>query len=846
MNDQQWQRAWEIYRASEELPPAEQRSYVASASADPEVIEQVILLLEDPDQEPAPNVDQKIGTRIGRYEITGELGRGGIGHVYAAQDTELGRPAALKFLEPKVVAAQGAIERLICEAKAASALNHPHIVTVYEVVRSGDDVAIAMELVDGESLRTYCAEPQPIAQVIRWGRQTAQALAAAHQCNIVHRDIKPENVMVRPDGFVKVLDFGLALQTLPDSEGGQANSSMILAGTLNYMSPEQTRAEVATTASDVFCLGIVLYELLTGVHPFRLASTIDTAHAIASVEPKAPRDLRADIPPALNWLLLGTLAKDPAARPSAKQVAEMLNERPSEDSASRIPAVISPQARIGREQWNLFIAVLAAAIGLVGATIGFNLGGSRAILSGVFHPHIRSIAVLPMENLSHDPAQEYFVDGMTDQLITDLAQSTSLRVISRTSVMQYKGARMLLPAIARALDVDVVVEGSVERQQGKVRIQAQLLDARADRHLWAQTYERDEGNIWALQNEITREIAYQVAAKLRPQTETDHTQSRPINPAAYENYLRGNYYWAQRTLTSLNKATEYFQRAVDSEPSYALPYVGLANVYNVLSFYGGPSPSDSFPKAEAAARTALALDDRLGEAHAALADTLYSYHWDWAGAEREFQTAIRLEPGYATAHHWYGELLTILGRQKESIAELERARDLDPLSLSVNQSLGGAYRVARHYDEAALQLKKTIELDPSFAPAHEELGWTYMEKGMPNEAVSEFERAVDLSGNSPSDVAALGWGLAKMGKLSEARKIATQLKAHAHEAYISPEALARLYVALHEKDLAIQQLEQAYRTHVDTLNQIKVEPCYDSLRSDVGFQAILARMNFPR
>jgi eukaryotic-like serine/threonine-protein kinase len=847
MTDQQWQRAWEIYRAAKELPPNERRSYFASVSADPEVIEEITLLLEDQVPEAPPGTDLKNGTRVGRYELTGNLARGSMGQVYSALDTELGRQVALKFLASEVVATREAIDRLIREARAASALNHPHIVTVYEVVRSGDDVAIAMELVEGDALRTRCGKPQAITQVINWGRQIAQALAAAHQRSIVHRDIKPENVMVRSDGYVKVLDFGLARQIVLGSQSQSVNRSLGLAGTLNYMSPEQTRAEAATSASDVFSLGIVLYELVTGTHPFLLASPIDTAHAIASAEPKPPRDLQRDIPPTLNSLLLEMLAKDPAARPSAVQVARTLNERILENSDPRIPALTSSvPIPIRRRRSKQFFAALGAAVALLVVAIGFNLGGSRNAVIGTFHPRIRSIVVLPMENLSGDPGQEYFADGMTDQLITDLAQSTSLRVISRTSAMQYKHARTPLPAIARALDVDAVIEGSVDRRQGKVRIQAQLLDARADRHLWAQTYERDESNIWALQDEITREIADQVAAKLRPEKEADRSHNRPVNAVAYENYLRGNYYWAKRTSASLNKAAEYFQLAIDAEPRYALAYVGLANVYNVSSFYGGPLPSDSFPKAEVAARKALALDEDLGEAHAALADTLYSYHWDWAGAEREFQTAIRLEPGYATAHHWYGELLTILGRREESIAEIEQARELDPLSQPINQSLGGTFRAARRYDEAALQLRKTIELDPGFAPAHEELGWTYIEKGMPNEAISELERAVDLSGNSLNDVAALGWGFAKAGELAEARQIAAELEVRSREAYVSPEALAKLYVALGEKDLAIQRLEQAYRTHVDTLNQIKVEPCYDSLRSDARFQAIVALMNFPK
>lgn len=458
---------------------------------------------------------------------------------------------------------------------------------------------------------------------------------------------------------------------------------------------------------------------------------------------------------------------------------------------------------------------------------------------------IRSIAVLPLLNLSKDADQQYFADGVTDQLITSLVQSTSLRVISRTSVMQYENIRKPLPEIASALKVDAVVEGSIERRQGQVRIEAQLLDAKSDRHLWAQSYEGSESGIWALQDQITRDIAEQIAAKLRPANETDHSHNRPVSSAAYEDYLRGEYWWNKRSPESLKKAAGYFQMAIDAEPQYALAYVGLADTYNVMSFYGGPAPSESFPKAEAAARKALSLDNRLGEAHAALGDNLFSYHWDWAGAEHEFQSAIHLNSGYAPAHHWYSELLSVLGRHDEAIAEIERARQLDPLSLAINQTVAGAFYMARRYDEAALQMQRAIELEPGYASAHNMLGWIYTQKGMHNQAIAEFRRAVNLSNNSPGDVAALGWGYAEAGQRREARQIAAALETRSHQRYVSPDALARLYTAINEKNLAFERLEAAYRMRVDTLNNINVEPCYDSLRSDPRFQALVRRMNFP-
>lgn len=459
-------------------------------------------------------------------------------------------------------------------------------------------------------------------------------------------------------------------------------------------------------------------------------------------------------------------------------------------------------------------------------------------------PRIRSIAVLPMTDLANDPSQEYFVDGMTDQLITDLAQTTSLRVISRTSVMQFKNVRKPLPEIARMLNVDAVVEGSVMRVGSQLNIQAQLLDARRDRHLWAQTYTGSGDRALALGNEVTRDIAHHVAATLRPEASRALRSAEAVDPAAYEDYLRGRFYLAKRRPDALKKAADAFRSSIHLSPGYAAAYVGLADTYNVISFYGGPPPSECFPKAEAAARKALALEPGLGEAHAALGETLFSYYWDWSGAEREFREAIRLAPEYASAHHWYSQFLSMLRRDSEAIAEIRKARELDPLSLTINATFAGALYLARRYPEAERQVNKTLELDSSYAPAHIVLAWVdiYAHKG--KHAPAELKRAIEISGNSSHTQAVLACAYAANGNLSDARRIAAELETRFRHEYVSPEVLARLYVILGEYDAALLKLEQAYKMHVDTLNNIYAEPVYDRLRSNPRFQSLLRTMRF--
>jgi TolB-like protein/DNA-binding winged helix-turn-helix (wHTH) protein/Flp pilus assembly protein TadD len=492
----------------------------------------------------------------------------------------------------------------------------------------------------------------------------------------------------------------------------------------------------------------------------------------------------------------------------------------------------------------IFVMVLAAFTANVGGWRDRLVGGSG---TGSNPDHIQSLAVLPLANLSRDPGQDYFADGMTEALITDLAQIGSLRVISRTSVMHYKGTSKTLPEIGRELKVDVVVEGAAQTSGGRVRITAQLIRAADDRHLWAESYERDVRDVLALQDEVARTIANEIKVKLTPQEQGLLTSARPVNPQAHELYLKGRYYWNKRTPEALNKSLEYFREAIDKDPSYALGYAGMADAYAMLGSgeYGILPPKEAFPKAEAAAMKALELDSALAEPHATLG---YSkdFDWDWQGAEREFKQAIDLNPGYTTAHHWYALHLTTLGRNTEAIAEIRKAQSLDPLSLIISADVAWVFYFARRYEQEGEQARKTLEMDSTFPIAHMYLSYSYLHMGKHKEAVAEMKKAVDLSGGSLPMVGNLAYIYALAGRRYEAIKILNYLKARSKREFVSPDVLAQIYTGLGDKDHAIAWLEKGYEQRSDFTGLLKVLPELDPLRSDPRFEALVRRVGLPQ
>jgi TolB-like protein/DNA-binding winged helix-turn-helix (wHTH) protein/Flp pilus assembly protein TadD len=502
-----------------------------------------------------------------------------------------------------------------------------------------------------------------------------------------------------------------------------------------------------------------------------------------------------------------------------------------------------------------FLWRIALAVGIVVGTLAMltvlNIAGLRErFLRAVGAvreppPQIQSIAVLPLENLSHDPEQEYFADGMTDELITNLAKIGSLRVISRNSVMQYKRQPKPTPQIAKELNVDAVVEGTVLRAGNRVRISAQLIQANPEKHLWAESYERDLGDVLALQSEVAGAIADEIKTKLTPQERERLASARPVNPDAHEAYLKGRYYWNLRTEEGINKGIEYFQQAIEKDPGYALAYAGLADSYVLLADWSFMAPKEAYPRAKVAALKALEMDETLGEAHASLGAARAHYDWDWVGAEKEFKRAIELNPSYATAHQWYAVYLSAMGRHHEALAEAKRAQELDPLSPIINAMAGLVFFYARRYDEAIAQLRSTLELNAGFYPAHEYLGAAYDEEKRYAEAISEYQKAIALRHSDPKLSTILARLYLAEGKRSEAVSIMSHWEEVSRQRSSPCNVAPGAYAALGDTDQAFAQFEKAYEDRCFQLSFLKVVPLYDPLRSDPRFQDLLRRMNFP-
>ncbi len=765
-----------------------------------------------------------------------------MGEVYRGRDPRIGREVAIKVLPESFSKDPERLHRFEREARSTGVLNHPNVVVVYDVGSHDGSPYIVSELLEGETLRALLAgsEALPLAMVVDYACQIARGLAAAHEKGIVHRDLKPENLFVTRDERVKILDFGLAKLTQPETPASDiadtptvsaVTEAGVTLGTLGYMSPEQVRGLPADARSDIFSFGAVFYEMLTGKRAFRGSSPAETMSMILKEQPSPIGEANPDAPPGLDRVVRRCLEKNPANRfHSANDVAFALTDASTETAAPtafRRPAF--PRRSI--------LPVIAAAAVLV---IGFLLW-QRLPRSGPAQPQrFSSLAVLPLVNFSRDPEQEYFSDGMTEALISRLAQVGSVRVISRTSVMQYKGTKKPLRQIAKELGVDGIIEGSVMRAGDRVRVTAQLISAKNDEHLWAHDYERDLRDVLSLQSEVAQAVAQEIQAKLTRTERERLASARPVDAQAHEAYLRGRYSLNKGSEASIRKAIEYFHQAISRDSGYARAWAGLADSYSALRSVYEP-PRVVMPKAEAAALKAVQLEDTLAEAHVSLGFVRMFWNFDWPGAEREFRRAIDLNPGLADAHDGYGGYLTAVGRYEEAIAEQERAAALDPLSLLILTDAAWAHYFAGHYETAAEWARKALDLDPNYTWARIMLGVNHEKMGRFDEAIAELQKAHELD-SSPTMLEFLGGTYAAAGRKEEARKVVAELTARAQKRYVCPYEIATVFVGLGDKDAAFRWLEKGREERADCMPWMKGDAKLDPVRSDPRYREILHRM----
>ena len=769
------------------------------------------------------------GTSLGPYEILGVIGAGGMGEVYRARDTRLGREVAIKLLTGDEL--PDAAARLRTEARHVSALNHPNICTLHEIGSEQGRPFIVMELVEGETLSARIAPGAlPFETVLSIGRQLANALAHAHARGIIHRDLKSANIVITADGRAKILDFGIAAK-LPAMDFVEATRSVTalpasneITGTLAYMAPEVLEGRPADARSDLWALGVVLAEMASGRRPFRG----ETGFALTSAILRDPPDIPDAVPAALRGVTARLLAKNPAARyQSAAELLAALEALTAGHAPQAAAAGISPSRPPTGAVALAGIAVLSIAV----AAALWLRNGTAAGADG-----IDAIAVLPLANLSSDPAEQYFADGMTEALIADLSAIEDLRVISRTSVMQFRNTTQSLPEIASSLRVQGIVEGAVLHSADRVRITARLIDVRTQRQVWAEEYEEPLSDVITLQRQIARTIGQEIRGRLSAADRARLTRATQVDPAAFQAYLRGRFHWNARSSQDLERAIGLFKDAIARDPDFALAHVGLADTYLVLGDYRQMNPAAAYRLARTAADRALKLDPSLAEAHTSSAWLAFALERDWAAAERAFTRALELNPGYATAHQWHGEYLAARGRFDESMAALQRARELDPLSLITTAIHGWIAYLAGRYDEAIALCESVLELNPDFRPARLYRAWTYIEQNRDDDAIREITWLLDKTDSRTVPLATLGRVQARRGNTAGARRVIDELRGLS---YVPSYDIAKVYAALGERDAAFEWLRRADAERNSAVLYVNVDPHFAGLKSDPRFGDLL-------
>jgi len=817
-------------------------------------------------------------SHLGRYEIRSQLGQGGMGEVYLAWDTKLDRKVALKILPSDLAANKERLRRFEQEAKAASALNHPNIITIYEIEQIDDVNFIATELIDGEVLREQVRRgPMNLDDVLDVAIQTASALSSAHAFGIVHRDIKPENIMVRHDRIVKVLDFGLAKLTdgpTPELVSTQAptrplinTDPNVVMGTAVYMSPEQARGLQIDARTDIFSLGVVMYEMVTGRLPFEGSTSTEVlASVLSNKEPQPLARYSRDAPIELERIVSKTLRKEREQRyQTTKDLQlDLQSLKQQLDFDARLERSIPPQtgdgfgtsfetapvvsaqspvtASINHSTANLIkdngrILVILLAIAIIAiSTLTYFFYYARSTAA------IDSIAVLPIINASNDPNSEYLSDGITESIISNLSQLTQLKVMARSTVFHFKGKEIDPREVGRQLGVRAVMSGRLLRQGDHLILRTELVNVADGTQLWGGESDRELSNVLGLQQDISREISEKLRLKLTGEEKKRLTERDTTSAEAYEFYLRGRYFWNKRTADGLTKAIEQFQQAINRDPNYALGHVGLADSYVLLEEYAGIPSSETLPKARAAADRALEIDNSLAEAHAS-SGVIFQQMWRWPEIAEEYKRAISLNPNYPSAHHFLSIYYRTQGNLDDSLREIQRAQELDPLSSVIGQNVAEVYLLKNDLNSAIAQCQRIIELDPNFPGAHDELGFVYLKAQRNEEALKEFQKTVELSGRASRYLGDLGYCCAVTGRRAEALAILKELEEKYGRREAIGQYLAAVYTGLGDKDQAFAWLEKDYEQRSGIrLPWVKWWFAFNNLHGDPRYAALLHRL----
>jgi eukaryotic-like serine/threonine-protein kinase len=775
-------------------------------------------------------------TFAGRYQIIEELGKGGMGKVYRVLDKRLKEEVALKLVKTEIASDKETIERFSNELKLARRISHRNVGRMYELMEAEGTYFITMEYVPGQDLRRLIRQTGQLTtgKAISIARQVCEGLSEAHGLSVVHRDLKPGNILIDRDGNAKIMDFGIARSI--SAKG--ITSAGVMIGTPEYMSPEQVEGKEADQRSDIYSLGIILYEMATGRVPFEGDTPLAIAVKHKTEAPRDPKLVNSQIPKDLSQVILRCLEKEKEKRyQTAGEVRSELEKiEKGIPAAERIVPerkyLTSRQITVTFGLKKLWLpALILIAVAAIGVIVWKSLPHKQA-----------SVAVLPFRDLSPKKDQEALCDGMTDEIIAKLSTLEGWKVMNMASALRFKNTEKPIKEIGRELNVTTVLVGSVRKEEEDIRVITQLVNADDEFQLWSDTYEQKIERVFEIQSDIAEKIVKSLKIKLSPEEKAQIRKKPTENMEAYNLYMQGRWFWNKRTPSGFQKSIEYFQKAIEIDPNYALAYAGMADNYLLLA---GGWTGLSFPKAKEATLRALEIDGRLAEAHASLGYIKLAYDFDWEGSEKEFKRSIELNPNYATARHWYPYLLMVLGRPDEAISEIRRALELDPLSLAINRDFGQSLYYAREYDQAADALQRAIEMDPNFPNSHFYLGLVYLEKSLYGEAVKEIQREKEVAGRpfEPLLDVYIGIAYSRMGRKDEARKIMERLEPVQPSAFSMSYHKALLCFSLGENDRGFEYLDKESERPGNSIPFLKIDPLADSVRSDPRIKALLRKVN---